>query len=131
MTSDFLANSLLDHVFGAAEYAPPANINVCLYNVMPSSSGGGTEVAGNSYAPATLTNDLTNFPAAGSRRKANGAPVTFPAPSGSWGSVTGVVLKDADTGDFLISGTFPAPVNPAVDVPLEFPLGVINFNFNL
>lgn len=129
MTSNFLANALLDFVFGGDVFAPPDNLEICLMTVMPTASGGGTEVSGGSYAPQVLVNDLTNFPEAINKKKENGVEITFPAPTADWGDILGIAVKDADSGDFLLSGAFTSPITVlSGDDPLIFPAGSLTFS---
>lgn len=102
--SDFLELELLDHVFSAAAYTPPATLYVALFTATPSDSGGGTEVSGNGYARVAVTNNATNWPAASGGNKANGTAITFPqaTPSG-WGVVTQFGIFDASTAGNLIA----------------------------
>ena len=96
--SDFLELEVLDHVFGAATYTPPATLYVALYTVIPTdANASGTEVTGGSYARVAVTNNLTNFPAAAAGAKANGTAITFPAPTANWGIVVGFAIYDAAT----------------------------------
>lgn len=96
--SDFLELEVLDHVFGAATYTPPATLYVALYTVIPTdANASGTEVTGGSYARVAVTNNLTNFPAASAGAKANGTAITFPAPTANWGIVVGFAIYDAAT----------------------------------
>lgn len=99
----FLANKLLDLMLSQAAYTPPATLHVALYTAAPTVAGGGTEVTGNGYARVALTNNATNFPAAASGAKSNGTAITFPNPTGSWGTaVVAVGLLDASNGGNLL-----------------------------
>jgi hypothetical protein len=112
--SEYLADELLDHVFSAATFTPPATVYIALFTVAPTASGGGTEVTGGSYARVSVTNNATNWPAASGQTKRNGTAITFPAPSADWapsGSpVVGVAVFDASTsGNMLIYGPLSTP----------------------
>lgn len=79
---------------------------------MPTSSGGGTEVTLGSYARVTITNNLTNFPAAALGEKRNATAFTFPAPTADWGVVVGAGFYDALTsGNLLDFGLFGVPIS--------------------
>ena len=100
--SDFLENELLDHVFGSADYTPPATVYVALYTTAPSDSGGGVEVSAGGYARVAVANNATQFPAASGGQKSNGQAITFPVATGDWGTVVAFALLDASTsGNFL------------------------------
>lgn len=96
--STFSANTWLDEVLGGSDYTPASTVYVALYTVTPGANGGGTEVSGGSYARVAVTNNSTNWPAASGGVKANGAAITFPTASASWGTVTGFALMDAASG---------------------------------
>ena len=80
--SDYLENKVLDHVLGGGDYTRPATVYIGLYTATPSDSGGGTEVAGNGYDRADVTNNATNFPASSGGAKSNGTAITFAAACG-------------------------------------------------
>lgn len=100
--SDYLENALLDHVLGSDDYTPPANVYIALFTVAPSDSGGGTEVSGNNYSRVEVANNTTNWPAASGGVKSNGAVITFPEASGSWGTVVAFGIFDASTNGNLL-----------------------------
>lgn len=111
--SDFTELELLDHIFSAATYTPPATLYVALYTAAPSDSGGGTEVStGNwtNYQRAAVTNNATNFPAASAGSKSNGVAITGFYSSGTTATipsgtvvVTHIGILDASTSGNLIA----------------------------
>ena len=105
--SNYLANKFLDLMFGAQSYAGAGGtLYFGLFTSTPSSpTASGTEltIGSNSYARATLTNNLTNLPGASGGVKANGgSAVTWPTATGSWGVVQGVGVYDAASGGNLL-----------------------------
>ena len=125
MISNYLANNLLAHVFGDTPYSPPATFYVALFTTMPNADGsGGVEVSGGSYARAASTNDVSNWPDASSRVKANAIDITFVQASAEWGSVVGAGIYDAlSSGNLLVFGEFSNPI----EVHLN---GVVSFTPN-
>lgn len=107
--SDFLENELLDHVLGNAAYSAPSPVFVGLFTATPSDTGGGTEVSGSNYSRASVTNNATNFPAASGGLKSNGTDITFPVPSGSWGTIVAFGIFDASSGGNLL---YWGPITP-------------------
>lgn len=101
---DYLENKLLDEVLGGVGYTSAANVDVALYTVAPSDSGGGTEVAGGSYARVSLTNNATNWPAASVGAKSNGTAITFPAPTANWGTIVAFAIFEGGTSNLLYWG---------------------------
>lgn len=82
---------------------------------------GGVEVSGNNYARAELT--VANIGAAASGVRANTAVVTFPAASGSWGTIDEIRLYSALSGGTqLAADTGITPV--AVDASKRLTLDV-------
>lgn len=111
--TDFSENKLIDFLLRAQAYAAPSNVYFALFTAAPSDSGGGTEVSGGSYARVTYAATLANFAgtqSAGSTTASSGTggatsnnnPVTFPAPTANWGSVTHWGIFDASSGGNLL-----------------------------
>lgn len=105
-------NNVLDSRFGAgaaAATSAPAVYYIGLSSTTPTATGGNvTEPSGNGYAPVAVTNNATNFPVAASGAKANGVAIVFPTATGSWGTVTHVIVKDGAAGSvvgFSLLGT--------------------------
>lgn len=110
--SDYLENRLIDHLFRAQSFSAPTTLYFALYTAAPSDSGGGTEVSGGSYARASVTTSLSAFKGThgnttgtssgtgGSTQ--NASAITFPTPSGNWGTITHWGVLDASTGGNLL-----------------------------
>lgn len=119
--SDTYANKTLDAILGGAHSADmPATVYVAL-------TVAGVEVSGGSYARVAVTNNDTNWPDASGRQKANGTAITFPQPTGTWGTVDGWELRDASTaGNIIIDGDLAAARNvTAASDPPEFAVGAL------
>ena len=111
--TDFAENELLDHLFNAA-YSPAATIYLVLCTADPTDAATGAscnEVANaNGYARTAIS-----FGTASARRITQDALVTFPAATGSWGTVTYWCLADSAThgpGNILAHGAFSASFSP-------------------
>jgi hypothetical protein len=138
--TDFLENKLVDHLFRNRSYAAPATIKASLYTAAPGEAGGGTEVTGGSYAPATVSTSDTAFeatqggtPAAASNGTGgatqNGGALTFPTPTGNWGTVTHVTVDDASDNPLLYGAlTNSKNVNNGDPAP-SFPAGALDITF--
>lgn len=122
--SDYLENALLDHHLGGPDYTRPATVYVSLFTVTPSDSGGGTEVTGGSYARVSVTNNATNWPAASGGAKSNGADITFPTATASWGTIVAFGIHDASTAGNLLRWGAVTP-NKVIDTgdTARFPTG--------
>lgn len=76
--STYLANKILDHVFGKVTFTADDDLELALYSVAPNSDGsGGTELTGGGYGRPAISNDTTTFPNASSRQKLNGVGFDF------------------------------------------------------
>lgn len=117
---DFLEKELLDHVLGGATpanvYSPPATIYVGLsrttVTTFTDAGTGYSEPPGSGYARVAVANNTTNWAAAAGSPtvKTNLTSITFPAATGSWGTITYIFISDAATaGNILLKGTLSTP----------------------
>ena len=110
--SNYSENALLGHLFTSA-YTAPAGIYLALLTADPTAGDGAsiTEAANaNSYARTAIS-----FGAASARRVTQDALLTFPAASGSWGTITHWALTDSATygaGNVLAHGAFSSSFSP-------------------
>ena len=119
--SNFLENALVDLILRGQALTLPGTLHVALFTAAPSDAGGGTEVAGGSYARVGITRalaswsgtqgDSTTVASSGTGGVTkNNATITFPAPTADWGTVTHFAIFDAASGGNLIfHGALAAP----------------------
>ena len=123
--SEYLANALLQNVFGSDAYTPPDNIYVALTTtfVEPTMTGSTITEPGSGYARVECDLWLT---AAGGQTY-NNESVTFPQATGSWGTCVNVAILDADSGGNLLDygPLLPAQTVVATTPPLSFAVGSI------
>ena len=100
--SDYLENKVLDAVLGQVSLPSIPTVWVGLYTVAPTDAGGGTEVSGGAYERKSVTNNVTNFPAASGGAKSNGTEIIFVEATGSWGTVLAFGIFDAVTAGNLL-----------------------------
>lgn len=96
--SDYLEAKLLDHTFRNVAYVPPTTVYLALFTIAPTDAGGGTEVAGGSYARQAAAFSVAVSPTG---RVTNSATITFtnlPA-----GTVVAAALMDALTVGNLLT----------------------------
>ena len=133
--SDFLENKLIDWLLRAqaigvtgASAAAGTGLTtafVGLFTATPSDTGGGTEVAGGSYARVAITSALANW--AGTQAAAsttassgtsgttsNNGAITFPTPTANWGAITSIGIFDATSAGNLLFWA-PLTVNKTVN----------------
>lgn len=129
---DFLEDKLLDHVFGAVAYTPPATLYIGLSTTTVTDAGGNiTEPSGNGYARVAVANNTTNFPNSSGGAKSNGKPITFPAATGSWGTITDFFIADAATeGNFLTGGALGASQTVAAGETINFAVGALDITLD-
>lgn len=111
--TDYLENKIVDWLFRAQSFTPPAVPYVALHTASCSDSSAGTEVSGGSYARVAATAGTTVWAntqdsGTGVSSGTNGTTknlvaLTFPAPTANWGTVTHWSLNDAiSAGNQLI-----------------------------
>ena len=128
--SNYLEEALIDHLFRTNTFAKPAAIYVALFTAAPTDAGGGTEVVGGSYARVAVSQlDVEwDAPVAGNGNTKNSNLISFPAPTGAWGTVVAVGIFDAVTGgNLLIHGTLATAktINGGDPAP-QFPAGTLS-----
>lgn len=105
--SDTFENRVLDWVLVTGTPTRPSGTWLALYTATPTDNTAGTEVPNsNNYSRQAIT-----FDAASGGATANAATVTFPAASGSWGTITHWAVTDSGThggGNIIIYGAFTA-----------------------
>lgn len=110
-----IANDLLDALLGDASLLPDP-VYVGLLTATPSPDGSGVvEPVGGSYVRVSVANNLTQWPAAAGRAKANANEIAFPTATAGWGTITNVGLFSALSGGSLLHYE-----------PLVTPRGVLN-----
>ena len=111
--SDYVENKVIDALMRGQSFPTITNVHVALFTAAPSDSGGGTEVSGNNYGRVSVSAALSAWAgtqSAGSTAASSGtggvtsnnSAISFPTPSGSWGTVTHWGLFDASTGGNLL-----------------------------
>ena len=118
--------------------ATVATYYVGLFTTNPTSdaatSNGSTEVSGNAYARQAITAS-TGWSAIGagsgtSTQISNGAIITFPTPTASWGTIIGVGIFDALTAGNLWLWNSIASQAIASGVVASFAIGSLIFNMD-
>jgi hypothetical protein len=128
--SDYLRNKLLDAVLGAG-YTKPSTVYIALYSAAPTGAGGGTELTGNGYARASVTNNSTNWPNASSSIKTTGAAFTFTTATGAWDTATHWGIFDASTsGNLLFWGSLDTSRTAENGSVLKFLTGEIDISWS-
>ena len=128
MMSTYLSDLLIEVLFkNTGTVAALANVYVGLLTTPASCTSDGTEASGGSYARVAVAAANWGQNPAGGSVVQNNATVTFPAATGSWGTITGIGLYDASSSGNLL---FAGPVEPGLNVttgsvPVTFLAGQI------
>lgn len=115
--------AVLDYVLGGQRPPALASVFFALFTTPPSeSTDTGTEATGGSYARVSVTNNLTNFPAAtktgtSPSSKTNASDITFPVATVSWGTIRGGGIYSASSGGTLFYWFPIAPIVIATGTP--------------
>src|ERR1035437_6064691 len=109
--SSYTARKILDHVTGKTAMGALPTAYIALFTVAGIDDGTGfTEVAGSSYARVTTSGATWNAATGtGPSYSTNAAGITFPAPSGSWGTVLAFGLYDDPTAGNLMDWDYLGP----------------------
>jgi len=119
--TDYLETAILNHVLRNTALTSPTTVYAALYTVTPSDSAAGTEVTGNNYARTAIT-----FGAPSGGVTSNSAAVTFPTPSGSWGTVVAWAVCDASTGGNILYWSDQTPSKAiAANDTVQFAIGAL------
>jgi hypothetical protein len=97
-SSQYLAQQVLNYWFTApaSPAAKPTTVYVALCTNTVTTTTACTEPSGNGYARVAVTASTGNWPIT-ANSVANGAVITFPAATGSWGTITYFQIYDAST----------------------------------
>lgn len=117
--SDYLEAALLNEVLRNTGYTPSATVYLALFTNATSDAGGGTEVAGGSYARQAVT-----FAAPSGGSSANSSTVSFTGMPAV--TVTHAAIMDASTvGNMLFHGALTASKTVGAGDTLSFAAGDI------
>src|SRR5215469_9546417 len=107
--TNYLDQQLTRLLFSNTAYTIPGTWYIALSTTTPvqGAAPNFTEPSGNGYARVAFTNNSTNWaavasPPANGYTMQNNQPVTFPAATGSWGTVTYFGIYDASTSGNLV-----------------------------
>ena len=130
---DFLELGLLNHAFGGDDFVRPAVVHIGLSTTEPADDGSNITEPTDGYSRVELANEGENsvwsdaeINEAGYAEKENIDAITFPEPTGNWGTVTHffLVFEDGEVDNFLGAGGFPEPKTvESGDDPVTFNVG--------
>lgn len=121
--SNYLENKILNFIFNGGTFVAPSTLYIALYTSAPTDAGGGTEVAGGSYARVAVTGNTTNFPTTTTGEITNDMVLTFAQASSAWGSVVAFGIFDASTSGNLLYWATITPKTVASGDVISIPVG--------
>ena len=118
--TNYLENKLIDHLFRATTYTPSTVYVGLMTAASGCDAGTVTEATGGSYARVSVTKADASWKgshgsATGNSSGTNGtlsnaAAITFPSPTGNWGTVTHFGIWDASSsGNLLVCSALTTP----------------------
>lgn len=134
--SDYLENSLIDHVLRTSSFSKPSTLAIALLTTAAIdadtgqfSTGTGIEVPdANAYARQTNNPSDSNWaaPSAGNGQSSNVNAITYPTATGSWGTIVASAIVDSatyDSGNMLFHGVNAAAKVINLNDVFSFPAG--------
>lgn len=125
----YLQKEFLNYLFTGASFTAIATHYLAL-GTGGSESGLTGEQSGGSYARKSITNNTTNWPAAASQKKSNGAAIAFAGSQSTGGSWSHAAIYDASTSGnmlVLIPLTLPVTTSGSTDTPTVAAAGDLSF----
>jgi hypothetical protein len=124
--SNYSENLIVNGLLRATNITAPVTVYVALFTaVSDAEAGTGTEVSGGSYARTAVT-----FGAPSNGATSNSGVVTFPTPSGSWGTVTHWALFDASTSGNALTAIKALTTSQTIASgnPVTIAIGALTFS---
>lgn len=107
--SDFLEESLIDHVLRGQPYTAPGTVYIALGTAVFNDTGSAVEVSGTGYARVGVAGATASWSApsgTSATTSENSNVIQFGTPGGDWGTVSHVGIYDAATaGNLLFHGS--------------------------
>lgn len=130
---NYLVHKLLDLAFRNVAYSKP-DTYLGLVTTTSSDAAAGTEVSGNNYARKQVNPNGGSSPTwdvAASGASQNTHTITFATPSGSWGTIVGVVCYDASSsGNALFYDNGVTDQAVGIDDVVQFAAGAFDITLD-
>lgn len=135
--TDYAVDLILSHLFRNETLTLPTNWYAGLSTSSPGQSGSQAgEPSGNNYARVSVARNTTEWtdPSVGTQNETDNANnITFPQPSGSWGTISHCFLADASSaGNIWFQGALDS--SRAIDAtsdPPQFNAGAFNYQLDV
>jgi hypothetical protein len=102
--TDYSADNVLNYIVGKTAMPSLPTTYLALFTAVGGDSGSGfTEVSGNNYSRVALSGDWNSATGDAPSTIANGSAITFPTPTGSWGTIIAWGIYDSSNGGNLLA----------------------------
>jgi len=102
--TDYSADNVLNYIVGKSAMPTLPSTYLALFTAVGGDNGSGfSEISGNSYSRVALSGDWNSAGGDAPSTITNGAAITFPTPSGSWGTIIAWGIYDASSGGNLLA----------------------------
>lgn len=128
---DYAEDILVNGLFRNGTISRPANWYVALSSTTPTEAAGNITEPGNGYArQAVATGASSAWDASSGGATANTNEIAFPTATGSWGTLTHVLLNDTLTvGNFWFFSALDSSVSITTDEVFRFVAGALDVTF--
>jgi hypothetical protein len=126
MFSNYIRQTVIDHIFRNQAFTPASTIYVALLTTMPTAADGTglVEVSGGSYAREALPLSA----AASDGSTSSSSNVTFPQATANWGTILGFAVYDAASGgNYMGSHRFEQQIPAASLEAVTLARGIASF----
>lgn len=102
--TDYSADNVLNYIVGKTATPTLPTTYLALFTTVGTDAGTGfTEVSGNNYSRVATAGDWNAASGSAPSTITNGSTLTFPTPSGSWGTIIAWGIYDASSGGNLLA----------------------------
>lgn len=101
--SNYLENKLIDHIFRDIAFTKPTSLAVALCTSTPNDYSTGATISEvlnrNGYTRVSINPNTSNWssPTSENGTTYNKTAITFPSPTGAWGTITSIAILDSST----------------------------------
>jgi hypothetical protein len=131
--SNYLEGEIIKHIFRSGTFSKPTVLAMALFTGSPTDEDSATEISGNGYGRAQLNPADANWdpPSSGDGMTLNLATITFPTPTGSWGTVTHFGIYDSPSaGNLLFWGALGDDRTITTGDSVSFSIGQLGISFD-
>ena len=131
--SNYLEGEIIKHIFRSDIFSKPTVLAMGLFTGSPTDANSAKEISGNGYGRAQLNPADANWaaPSSGSGLTSNLSAITFPTPTGSWGTITHFGIYDSPSaGNLLFWGPLTDSRTVTTGDSMSFTIGQLGITFD-